>query len=53
MDGRKQYLRVAVQSNRQVVGVALIIHDLDLSAFMLHAHDGFPALLTVNNDDGR
>lgn len=49
MDGRDNDFCVAAQRNRQVVGVALIVHDLDLSAFMLHAHDGF-LQLTVNND---
>ena len=49
MDGRNDNLGVTTQSNRQIVGIAPIVQDLDLSAFMLYAHDGF-LQLTVNND---
>ena len=48
-------LRIAVQCNRKVGGVAFIVHHTDKSGFVLHAHNGFLKLPvndnTVGDDD--
>ena len=48
-------LRIAVQGNRKVGGVAFIVHHTDKSGFVLHAHNGFLKLPvndnTVGDDD--
>ena len=49
------YLSVAVQRNRKVGRIALIIHHPDQTRFVLHAHNGLLQLTvdhdTVGNDD--
>ena len=55
LNGGSDNFSVAVQRNRQVSGVALIVHHADKTGFMLHTHDSFLQLAvhnhTVGNDD--
>ena len=55
LDGGGDDLRVPVQGNREVGGIALVVHHADQAGLVLHAHDGLLELTVhdhaVRHDD--
>ena len=52
LDGGGDDFCVAVQRNRKVSRIALIIHHTDEASLVLHAHDGLLELPVYNNTVG-
>ncbi len=52
LDGGSNNLRVAVQRNCKVCGIALIVHHPDQSCLVLHTHDSFLQLTVHDNTIG-